>query len=249
MTEQKTIIQKVEEIISNNIFDVKIVYEDRTEKRRLFQRDGNIYIFKKGSRKYGYSLRDDVRYIKDIIEIKSRTTESDRWLKGINKAISLLEHSGLWKDMLNDLKIARDIGHNKLQQAYKTTDMKFKEDYKENQDEIVKNIKLIDSRLIDTDKTTGKEFYKTSILWYMVRTPKIKKMYFGKYKEDLLNRIKQKMRKKEKCSERGQASYDVSFEYNPDTDRAWYSEEFRKCGNGHYYLALDDTYAMFYEDD
>jgi hypothetical protein len=30
---------------------------------------------------------------------------------------------------------------------------------------------------------------------------------------------------------------------------ASYSEEYRNCGNGHYYLMFDATHAIFYEDD
>ena len=30
---------------------------------------------------------------------------------------------------------------------------------------------------------------------------------------------------------------------------AWYSEEYRGCGNGHYYIMFDATHAIFYEND
>ena len=30
---------------------------------------------------------------------------------------------------------------------------------------------------------------------------------------------------------------------------AWYSEEYKNCGNGHYYLAINGTHAIFYEND
>lgn len=30
---------------------------------------------------------------------------------------------------------------------------------------------------------------------------------------------------------------------------AWYSAEFKNCGNGHYYIAIDERHAMFIEDD
>lgn len=41
---------------------------------------------------------------------------------------------------------------------------------------------------------------------------------------------------------------EISFENN-DYPRGWYSEEYRGCGNGHYYLLFDATHAIFYEDD
>jgi hypothetical protein len=44
-------------------------------------------------------------------------------------------------------------------------------------------------------------------------------------------------------------SYDVHYTYNAKEKKAFYSEEFKDCGNGHYYLAIDNTHALFYEDD
>ena len=45
--------------------------------------------------------------------------------------------------------------------------------------------------------------------------------------------------------------YDNTLELRFDKDypRGWYSEEYRGCGNGHYYLLFDATHAIFYEDD
>ena len=44
-------------------------------------------------------------------------------------------------------------------------------------------------------------------------------------------------------------NYDVSYEYNAETKKAWYSEEYINCGNGHYYLAIDENTAIFCEND
>ena len=54
---------------------------------------------------------------------------------------------------------------------------------------------------------------------------------------------------KRKYSMRWTVNYNNSVEYNPDGNRAWYSEEYRGCGNGHYYLLLDEKHAAFREDD
>ena len=52
-------------------------------------------------------------------------------------------------------------------------------------------------------------------------------------------------------SRRWENGYDNSVEIaNRDGEKlAWYSEEYRGCGNGHYYLMFDATHAIFYEDD
>lgn len=57
------------------------------------------------------------------------------------------------------------------------------------------------------------------------------------------------LNEKRKYSMRWTVSYDNSVEYNPEGERAWYSEEYRGCGNGHYYLLLDEKHAAFREDD
>lgn len=217
--------------------------------------DGRIIYMKKGSNRRGYFLNDycsdysEVQLV-DIVPIISKTTIADSWRKSIDKAITLLTNSGLWSDILVDLKLARDIGFDNIRKAYDTTNMKFVEDYYENQSEITKRIKDIDARLVKTNSETGKDYYDTGILWQMAHPLKIKKMNFGKYQTaNRLQEIKEALVKKEKIHLAGDNGYDVSFEYNPEKNMAWYSEEYRGCGNGHYYIALSDTHAVFWEDD
>lgn len=77
-----------------------------------------------------------------------------------------------------------------------------------------------------------------------------KSMYFGKFWNPIKKQmIKDCMEKKESVRFSTRVNYDVSFEYNAEKNKAWYSEEYRNCGNGHYYLAIDCNTALFYEDD
>ena len=78
-----------------------------------------------------------------------------------------------------------------------------------------------------------------------------KSMFFGKGQNDYYKgQIKQALQDKTAYyTGRISLNYDVSFQYKPETQQAWYSEEYRNCGNGHYYLALDESAALFYEDD
>ena len=79
----------------------------------------------------------------------------------------------------------------------------------------------------------------------------LKAMYFGKEQNAYVKgELKKAIAEKRSWSQnRIQVSYDVSVEYDAEKQRAYYSEEYRRCGNGHYYLALDHSTAMFYEDD
>ena len=87
--------------------------------------------------------------------------------------------------------------------------------------------------------------------FYMFDVPKIKSVSFGNkgLTEVNRNKITQALKNKEKLSLFVKAGYDLSFEYNPEKNKAWWSEEYRGCGNGHYYLMLDDRHALFCEDD
>ena len=47
----------------------------------------------------------------------------------------------------------------------------------------------------------------------------------------------------------GSYDYSVSVSKKDGVLRGWYSAEYKGCGNGHYFLLLDATHAIFYEDD
>jgi len=115
---------------------------------------------------------------------------------------------------------------------------------------LTRKIKEIEPKLIKISKETGEEYYNTIILQQLIYPLKIKKMNFDKYSNgDKSERIERAMQKRTQISIRGRTSYDISFEYDPEKNMAWYSEEYRDCGNGHYYLALNNKYAVFWEDD
>jgi len=295
--EKTELERKAEELYKNReagAIRVIAVYKDGTKKKVRIARstNGSIIVMKSANR--GYSINQT-----DIIDFKEIDLKAE-WQKSISKAIKILEESGLWKDLLTDLKTANAIGYEKLQEAYKITDMYFISDkekaeinianelrdanitlnqiteqltsdkhpdldiekvkyyylnptrvYDLNEKIKIEKIKQIDSRLIEKTED-GKEIYNSNILWHLSKPLKIKKMYFEKYKDYnnlKLKEIKEALQNKQPITIKGRTNYDVSFYYKPDENKAWYDEEFRNCGNGHYYLALSDTYAMFYEDD
>ena len=107
------------------------------------------------------------------------------------------------------------------------------------------------------DKMKAKEFdFAYSILKWNV-----KKMNFrpnvGRYDRELateinerkLSYIKDCIESRKECSVNASNSYDVRFNYNPELQKAWYSEEYKGCANGHYYLAIDSSHAIYYEKD
>jgi hypothetical protein len=173
--------------------------------------------------------------------------------------VARLNTSGLWEDVRKSAEKALAIGYDKVQQAraiesgaytaYKSAGYDSVDKYE------VDKIRAIDERFIKQNKRdTGEtyEYVDTEILWHMSAKPRIKKMRFDKYdayNDEKLKTIDQAYIERKPCHERGRTSYDVSYEYKPDAKKAWYSEEYRGCGNGHYYLALDTTHAWYYEKD
>jgi hypothetical protein len=232
------------------------LYEGGNRKIKVFYNDGEIEIRRIGingrriilmdnrSRRYGNFIGNFEHRIREIKPIESRKTPEEKWQHNIKRAIRLLESSGLWSDMLNDYKTALSIGYDNLNKAYNQYwERDENMDYNEKNKKNIEDIRKIDGRLIDSDGNI-----KTSILWYMIHIT-IKKMNFGYNTEAENKRIQEAIDKKESYRTDARSNYDISFEYSPEKNIAWYSEEYKNCGNGHYYLALDNKYAVFYEDD
>lgn len=245
MTTSEDIIIKAEELFKQGVRKFKVTFSDYTEVRRVGMSRNGLMLMKPRSKKYGCLLSYmDVLNVEPIHENVDVTTKHRKQLL---KAINLLKESNLWKDTLKEMELALSIGYDTLKKAYDITNQKFSEDYYENQKIIVQKIKELEPRLINTND--GVESYNTKVLWYLVNPLKVKRMNFGNNNEAELEQIQKALNTKTRYTTTGRTSYDVSFEYNPTVDRAWYSEEFKGCGNGHYYLALNHEYAVFYEDD
>ena len=102
--------------------------------------------------------------------------------------------------------------------------------------------------MIKTDRD-GKEYIDTDYIWELSRC-KLKSMYFGYYNTEEKEQIRKAISERRQYSTpRIRTNYDVSFDYNPENNKAFYREEYKDCGNGHYYLALNHSTAVFCEDD
>ncbi len=217
--------------------------EVKLERARLFISNlDRLCYYGKGKHRYGYPVDEN-----DIVvtEKKSIKTPEQKWRQSWLKVVDKLEKSGLYEDLLPNVKLALEIGYDKIKKAYEIywkTDKNLS--YEENKKLRNVEIKNLDEKLI------LKGSPNTEILWHIGEIAKVKKMNFGRYTtEEKLNEIKEALRNKKAISVSGRTNYDVSFSYNPKINKAWYSEEYKNCGNGHYYLALDSTHALFYEND
>ena len=251
-----TIEEKAQEILklNNNPTQnaIGILQSGEKRKLRIFKSSVGTYCYK-APRKQRYGYRLSTLQLQDLLPIESVYTKPvdqiwyDSWIKVRNK----LHASELWTEILNDVRIALLVGYEKVNEAYKQS---WLDDttltYEQNKADQAKRVAEIDKRLVDMKDGTIAGI-NTSILWYMTKPAKVKKMRFrtDSFNADILKRIASAMQDKKSCNESGRTNYDVSFEYSAEKNTAWYSEEFKGCGNGHYYLALDASHALFYEDD
>lgn len=219
------------------------------EPARLFQ-------YMSGSRKWGNTIqRWEFEQIATF-KIHEKQTVKVKWEKSWGRVLSMLEESGLWENIADKIRIGLEIGYDKIKKASKADWEQITGlSYTEEREQRVAKIAEIDDRLTYLNEN-GERCMDTWFVWNMAYPAKIKTMYFGKYNTDSIReKIAKALANKEKYSEfkagndwDGQG-YDVSFEYKPELNKAWYSEEYRGYGNGHYYIALNSTHALFLEDD
>lgn len=244
-----TLIEKANQLFSDNNTHPTVsgILEDGTRiKLRLFKTsNGDVCHYRKGSRRSGYYL-SCYPHLTDIIPITTKKSPEQKWIDGWKKVQSKLRKSGLWSEISKEIDIALSLGYKKMNEAY---DIYWKiNDEKE-------KIKLFQDNFPSLIEKNDKNepYIVTTILWHYARHPKVKKMRFSKYKaynEATLQAIQNAMDKKEPFHADGRTNYDISFEYAPQkSNRAWYSEEFKGCGNGHYWHAISSTHALFSEDD
>jgi len=249
--------EKVKQILNQGVEQrvIGVLANGEKLKLRIFKSSYGNYCYKAPHKqRYGYPI-NTLKLI-DILPEFSKKHKSDEqiWRDSWTKVKERLEKSGLWQDMLQDVITALNVGYEKLKEAEKSywQDVQGVK-YEANEILRTKRIQEIDERLVRYNKEKQCFFANTSIIWYMHHPAKVKKMRFSKsttYNEEILKRITIAIQDRKDHHESGRTNYDISFEYSyKKGNKAWYSEEFKNCGNGHYYLALDATHALFYEDD
>lgn len=222
----KDIVEKT--IHESNNYNFLITYADGVkERKRLFiSRDGYVCEFKKRSRTKGrcISCEELWRSVEPVKEA-DKVSICRRNTKNI---IKYLTESGLWPDILANMV--------KLQQL-KDEDLEYlcKCEYSEHNTFMQE---------LGIDHISPDMYYSL-----LSKRGIITINWGGAYNDWIKRGWLEALNEKRKYSMRWTVSYDNSVEYNPEGERAWYSEEYRGCGNGHYYLLLDEKHAAFREDD
>lgn len=218
--------------------------------------ESTFFVYAKGKRRYGYRYSKEAflsLYKPLVVTDEDKTA---KWHKEIRRALKEMDKSGFWK--------GSDV-EKRLRNLLKIT-LKDKEAIEEIYWQAPQEggKRVLDRALIRPYMARYPFLFLVGENGALTSQPdfsyfsdlmacKLKSMYFGKgsrAKEE----IREAAQQGRNLSRRDYTSYDVSFELKqPDEScsfvRAWYSEEFRGCGNGHYYLALSENTALFVEDD
>lgn len=220
-----------------------------------FAVEGNdtVFVYCKGLRRYGcrYSIPQFTE-LYDLI-IDSEEELDKKWHKRIARAIKCLEKSGLWSEQKvffeNLYKMTLE-DKNALDAIY-WSDLNKYNSSNDDLDKLQKAYEPFIEKYPFAFSKTDDGIYTliTDYIWERSNC-KLKSMYFGKGQNAFIKKvIKKTIQDKQDYRFGTRVNYDVSFEYNSDKNMAWYSEEYKDCGNGHYYIALDENTALFCEDD
>lgn len=238
----------------NNIKDYEkfvAINENGESIRFMKESSETVFEYAKGRRRYGYRYNAN-RFLEKYTLKVEKTTENEKWKKRLKKAILKMEKSGLWANILekyrNLYKYVSLEEKERIYNEYWACDRYNRENGKQNYMSFVESVKQKYSFMIKTNEN-GEEYVDTDYIWELSQC-KLKSMYFGKYRnEEIKQEIAKHIEEKQNYHKETTASYDITFNYDAEKNKAWYSEEYRNCGNGHYYLAIDENTAIFCEND
>ena len=213
-----------------------------------------VFVFPKGCSRHGYRMGCE-RFNQYFTALT--TDETEEWHKRIHRALKAINESGLWPDKKTylenllkmtweDRKAINDI-QEKMWAAHWNKNMT--EEEKKNMTDTLLKPYIKKYPFIVYKCEDGTMALNTDYCWELSAV-NLKTMYFGYRNKYFKDRIKEALKNKENYDTgRIVVNYDNSFSYNADRNQAYYDEEFRDCGNGHYYIALNENVAWFLEND
>ena len=215
----------------------KYVYVSEGEKHeiRLFiSKENYICVAPKRARKYGYVVSVSEMDKWDSLTKVNKGNKTDlvkRMRKRAESGIEMLNESGLWVDIKKELMKFIDLSDDDIRRDF------------------------IDGDVYETYRTKKYDWLNSYQVFFSLKAKKCwKNPSFGKYdfsKDNIIDYFKRSISDKKPIRFTWRNVYDNTLEILSDNGiyRGFYSEEFRGCGNGHYYLLFDATHAIFYEDD
>lgn len=205
---------------------------------RAMLEEETVFIYGKGKKYYGWRIsRAEFEQNYTILEKTEEQLEKSRQRK-LDNIISKLEKSGLWQSLLPKFRNMKLYTLEERDYIYKLShnDCEYLDYVREKYPFMIKF------------RDDGTECLDTDYIFEMSNLV-TKSMYFGWQNKNYKKQIKEHLEKKQSLDLFQRVNYDVTFNYDAEKGLAWYSEEYRNCGNGHYYIALDENTALFCEND
>jgi len=237
-------LQEIREIVKNKHakqYRVNLITGGSKIVRLWLHEDGRIAIMSKGRKKWGHELSSWSDHYEDWATLK--LVEHDeidyykRFVKRATDALKMLNESGLWKDIKESIEHFFNLSETE-------------------QRELVNDIMTDSYELFyhEVYKENGKYSWVSGyqVFEAFVRKRCWKSIAWSKWERERMSaEVAECIKNGTNFHRRWENGYDNSVEIaNRDGEKlAWYSEEYRGCGNGHYYLMFDATHAIFYEDD
>lgn len=206
--------------------------------RLAISNGGEVMQMARKSRRHGYLIADaTITGWSSLAKPTQKISEEQRWFKAWRKVLRILEATGFWEDLRAEIAGGLEVG--------------------------LKAIKWQNSSEWKTaDEITDPRLKPSFVRSQMSGLPRVKAMRFRRekwYNDQYRQQIVDAVASNKHLRIDTRADYDVTFEFHPKGEvkdgvpnpfhRAYYSEEFRGMGNGHYYLAIDTRHALFMEDD
>ena len=216
---------------------------------------GTVFVYGPKRRRYGWRYTEE-NFLSMYTPETSKKNETEQWHSRLKRAIKCMHFSGLWPEIKqqfeNELKMTWEdrkemcdiywdrrtwVGGKPMFKTPEEMDALWQPFYDKYPFAFTKDI-------------YGHLQVNTGYLFEVSKCT-LKSMYFGKgLNDDIKAELKYAIEDRRPWSQdRIRTSYDVSVKYDPGEQKAWYSEEYKNCGNGHYYLMLDHSTALFLEND
>lgn len=210
------------------------IVNGKKENVRLFPCGNDVYMYIKGSHRYGTPLLENTfsKWSNLIPKGVGDDAKETLW-KNINKVSKMLAKSGLWGEIL--------VGTNKLIELGK--------------DELWTLYNMDFNAYHNYLSQKGINWFGVDCFHSLTKTNSIKSIPYDKYEREYHKVKVSKMISDGVNDEiRWNGSYDYRINVSKDEAdntiiKGWFSEEYHGTGNGHYYFLLDNSHALFAEND
>ena len=198
--------------------------EGETKEMRLFvSENGNVCEFAPRSSRRGYPVSPE-RWVGLSIDTPDYM---HYFRRNVKRLIQYLAASGFWSSRLKSLQFLQQMPDHELL-PFRTISYK--------------------------DWTSFRDRHHLTLslnaVYCLFDQHCIKTVRYGKH-PGIKEQVKQAIAERRDCNLKWTVSYDnsIHLEFKEEENRAWYSEEYRGCANGYYYLMLDDKHVSFLEKD